>query len=139
MNNEYHIREISKIFGTGEVDTNSILNKIKKDIVKQIQNKQPITKIFLAKLITYNVKKKKSIEVLTIKQNLIKNFKHKNCLITNIDKFLELKNLGYNASNISKYFREKLKCTISRQYVAKIFNFVDSINAPDLKIEKKGE
>lgn len=139
MNNEYHIKQVSKIFGTGEVDTNSILNKIKKDIVKQIQNKQPITKVFLAKLITYNVKKKKSIEVLTIKQNLIKNFKHKNCLITNIDKFLELKNLGYNASNISKYFREKLKCTISRQYITKIFNFIDSINAPDLKIEKKGE
>lgn len=130
MNNEYHIREVSKIFGTGEVDTSLILNSIKKDIVKQIKNKQPITKIFLAKLITYNVKKRKSVEVLTLKQELLKNFKHKS-LVLNIDKFLELRDKSYNASNVSQYFKEKLKCTLSRQYVARIYNFIDSLTAPD--------
>jgi len=137
MNNEYHIKEISKIFNTGETDTNLVLNSIKKDIVKQIKNRQPITKIFLAKLITYNVKKRKREKILTIKQHLIKNFKHKSCFITNIDKFLELKNLGYNASAMSEHFKNKLKCTMSRQYISNIYKFINSINAPALENSKE--
>ena len=119
MNNEFYIQELAKTFNISENNTKRLLNKVAKTIKKEKQ----VTKNLLARTIIHNLRKIKIEEENINKQRLLSNFKHK-CLQKHYYKFLELYKQGWGAKRIENYFKNTLKCSISKPYLDKVLKFL---------------
>jgi len=119
MNNEFYIQELAKTLNISENNTKRLLNKVAKTIKKEKQ----VTKNLLARTIIHNLRKIKIEEENINKQRLLSNFKHK-CLQKHYYKFLELYKQGWGAKRIENYFKNTLKCSISKPYLDKVLKFL---------------
>ena len=119
MNNEFFIQELAKTLNISENNTKRLLNKVAKTIKKEKQ----VTKNLLARTIIHNLRKIKIEEENINKQRLLSNFKHK-CLQKHYYKFLELYKQGWGAKRIENYFKNTLKCSISKPYLDKVLKFL---------------
>jgi hypothetical protein len=119
MNNEFFIRELAKEFCISENNTKRLLNKVAKTIKREKQ----VTKNLLARIIVHNLKKIKKEEESINKQKVLSNFKHK-CLQKHYYKFLELYKQGWGGKRIENYFKNTLRCSISKAYLDKVLKFL---------------
>ena len=119
MNNEFFIQELAKTLNISENNTKRLLNKVAKTIKKEKQ----VTKNLLARIIIHNLTKIKIEEENVNKQRLLSNFKHK-CLQKHYYKFLELYKQGWGAKRIENYFKNTLKCSISKPYLDRVLKFL---------------
>jgi len=119
MNNEFYIQELAKTLNISENNTKRLLNKVAKTIKKEKQ----VTKNLLARTIVHNLRKIRKEEESINKQKLLSNFKHK-CLQKHYYKFLELYKQGLGAKRIENYFKNTLKCSISKPYLDKVLKFL---------------
>ena len=119
MNNEFFIQELAKTLNISENNTKRLLNKVAKTIKKEKQ----VTKNLLARTIIHNLRKIKIEEENINKQRLLSNFKHK-CLQKHYYKFLELYKQGWGAKRIENYFKNTLKCSISKPYLDRVLKFL---------------
>jgi len=101
MNNEFFINEVAKI----------------------AKREKQITKNLLARVIIHNLRKIKNEEKKANKERLLSVFKHK-CLQKHYYKFLELYNQKFGAKRIENYFKNELKCSISKAYFDKVLKFL---------------
>jgi len=123
MNNEFFIQELAKEFNISKENTRKLLNKVAKKIKKEKQ----VTKNLLARTIIHNLTKIKIEEENVNKQRLLSNFKHK-CLQKHYYKFLELYKQSWGAKRIENYFKNTLKCSISKAYLDKVLRFLREEN-----------
>jgi HD superfamily phosphohydrolase len=123
MNNEFFIQELAKEFNISKENTRKLLNKVAKTIKKEKQ----VTKNLLARTIIHNLTKIKIEEENVNKQRLLSNFKHK-CLQKHYYKFLELYKQSWGAKRIENYFKNTLKCSISKAYLDKVLRFLREEN-----------
>lgn len=119
MNNDFFIEQLSKQFNISKQNTVTILNKIAKTIKKE----KIVTKNLLARTIIHNLKKVQKEEQNVVKDKLLSNFKHK-CLTKHYQKFLELYTQGKRAKRIENYFKNTLKCSISKSYIDDVLKFL---------------
>jgi HD superfamily phosphohydrolase len=123
MNNEFFIQELAKTLNISENNTKRLLNKV----AKRIKREKQVTKNLLARTIIHNLRKIKIEEENINKQKLLSNFKHK-CLQKHYYKFLELYKQGWGARKIEKYFKNTLRCSISKPYLDKVLKFLRENN-----------
>jgi Glu-tRNA(Gln) amidotransferase subunit E-like FAD-binding protein len=123
MNNEFFIEQLSKEFNISQQNTIKLLNKLKKMIKNQQVQKQPVTKNFLARIIIHNLRKIRQEEENIKKTRLLSVFSH-SCLEKHYKKFLELYKEGWGAKRIENYFKNHLKCSISKSYLDKVLKFL---------------
>jgi hypothetical protein len=123
MNNEFFIQELAKTLNISENNTKRLLNKVAKTIKKEKQ----VTKNLLARTIIHNLRKIKIEEENVNKQRLLSNFKHK-CLQKHYYKFLKLYKQSWGAKRIENYFKNTLKCSISKAYLDKVLRFLREEN-----------
>ncbi len=119
MNNKFVIEELQKQFNLQEQeDVYIILEGLKNNIKKQLREKEPITKIFLARIIFNLIKKQQQKIEKEDKDALFKGITHE-CLRRYSNKFIELAGAGWGSQRIEKYFKKYFKCDISRPTINK--------------------
>ena len=119
MNNEYFMQQLSKEFKISEKNTRKLLNKV----VKTIKKEKQVTKNLLARVTIHNLRKIRKEEEQTNKERLLNKFKHI-CLQRHYYKFLELYKQGWGAKKIENYFKNNLRCSISKSYLDKILKYL---------------
>jgi len=119
MNNEFFIEQLSKEFKISEENTKRLLNKV----VKIAKREKQITKNLLARITIHNLRKIRKEEETAYKERLLSVFKHK-CLIKHYSRFLELYNKGWGAKRTENYFKNTLKCNISKSYLDNVLRFL---------------
>ena len=119
MNNEFFIKELAKEFKISEENTKRLLNKV----VKTIKKEKQVTKNLLARVTIHNLRKIRKEEEQANKERLLSKFKHK-CLQRHYYKFLELYKSGWGAKKIENYFKNNLRCSISKSYLDKILKYL---------------
>ena len=92
-------------------------------LIKTIKKEKQVTKNLLARTIIHNLRKIKIEEENINKQRLLSNFKHK-CLQKHYYKFLELYKQSWGAKRIENYFKNTLKCSISKPYLDQVLRFL---------------
>ena len=115
MNNEFFINELAKEFKISQENTKRLLNKV----VKTIKRENQVTKNLLARIMIHNLRKIRKEEEIVYKERLLSKFKHK-CLQKHYYKFLELYKQNWGAKRIENYFKNELKCSISKAYLDKV-------------------
>jgi len=123
MNNEFFIKELAKEFKISEENTKKLLNKIAKTIKKE----KIITKNLIARVTIHNLRKIRKKEETIFKEKLLKKFKHK-CLQKHYQKFLELYKQNWGAKRIENYFKNELRCSISKSYLDKVLKHLKEEN-----------
>jgi len=123
MNNEFFIKELAKEFRINEEHTRKLLNKV----VKTIKKEKIVTKNLLARTIIHNLRKIRKEEEAICKERLLSKFKHK-CLQKHYYKFFELYNQGWGAKRIENYFKNELRCSISKPYLDQVLRFLRNAN-----------
>jgi len=119
MNNEFFINELAKEFKISEENTKRLLNKV----VKIAKREKQITKNLLARITIHNLRKIRKEEKKANKERLLSVFKHK-CLQKHYSRFLELYNQNWGARKIENYFKNTLKCSISKAYLDNVLRFL---------------
>jgi hypothetical protein len=123
MNNEFFIKELAKEFNISEQNTKRLLNKV----VKTIKKEKQITKNLLVRVTIHNLRKIRKEEESIKKSRLLSVFSHA-CLQKHYKKFLELYNQNWGAKRIENYFKNHLKCSISKSYLDKVLKFLRENN-----------
>lgn len=123
MNNEYFIEQLSKEFKLERENTIKLLNKVRKYINNNKDSNMPITKNFLARTIIHNLNSIRNTQDSNNKLHLTKIFTH-TCFYKHFKKFEELEKLDWGDYKISEYFKNVLKCSISRPTVKKILTHI---------------
>jgi len=123
MNNEFFIKQLAKEFKITEENTKRLLNKV----VKIAKREKQITKNLLARVTIHNLKKIREEENILNKQLLLSVFKHK-CLQKHYYKFFELYNQNFGAKRIENYFKNELKCSMSKSYLDNVLRFLKENN-----------
>jgi len=123
MNNEFFVKELAKEFKISEENTKRLLNKV----VKTIKKEKQVTKNLLARVTIHNLRKIRREEEQIHKERLLSKFKHK-CLQKHYYKFLELYHQNWGAKRIENYFKNTLKCSISKPYLDKVLKFLRENN-----------
>ncbi len=119
MNNEFFIQQLSKEFKISEENTKKLLNKV----VKTIKREKQVTKNLLARVTIHNLRKIRREEETAYKERLLSRFKHK-CLQKHYHKFIDLYKQNWGAKRIENYFKNTLKCSISKAYLDKVLRFL---------------
>jgi len=119
MNNEFFIKELAKEFRIDEEHTRKLLNKV----VKTIKKEKIVTKNLLARTIIHNLRKIRKEEETTNKERLLSKFKH-TCLQRHYYKFFELYKQSWGAKKIENYFKNNLRCSISKSYLDKVLKYL---------------
>ena len=119
MNNEFFIKELAKEFKISEENTKKLLNKV----VKTIKREKQVTKNLIARVMIHNLRKIRIEEETAYKQRLLSKFKHK-CLQKHYYKFLELYKHSWGSKRIENYFKNTLKCSISKAYLDKVLKYL---------------
>ena len=114
MNNKFVIQELQKQFNLQtEEDVYFVLEGLKNNIKKQLREKEPITKVFLARIIFNLIKKQQQKIKKEDKEAVFKGITHE-CLLRYSNKFLELASAGWGTQRIRKYFLKYFNCSVSR-------------------------
>lgn len=131
MNNKFVIQELQKQFNLQEQeDVYTVLEGLKNNIKKQLREKEPITKVFLARIIFNLIKKQQQKIKKEDKEAVFKGITHE-CLLRYSNKFLELANAGLGSQNIQNYFKQYFKCNISRPTINKALNNFKALKQGD--------
>ena len=119
MNNDFFIEQLSKQFNISKQNTITILNKI----ARTIKREKIVTKNLLARTIIHNLKKMQQEEQNIVKDKLLSKFQHE-CLQKHYQKFIELYAQGKRAKRLENYFKNTLKCSISKSYLDDVLKFL---------------
>ena len=118
-NNDFFIEKIAEELKISKSHTKRLLNRIS-EILKR---KKRITKNIIARVFIENLREERIEEEMANKILLLGVFKHK-CLEKHYSKFLELVFQGWGSKRIENYFKNDLKCGISKTYINNVLKFL---------------
>jgi len=101
-----------------------LLEEIRQKIKFKIYKKQPVTKAYLLDILNLAFKHCDKNNYLIKKEEVLQNIRHKG-LHENYNKFVELYKKGFKSPKIEKYFKNTLKCNISRPTILKAIKVLE--------------